>query len=91
MLLNIGEIYKTALVSLTFLIDIFNYFAPAWQNKIKYVGGWELKNLTRELTDLLRIRQSIRREKGEYLGWEILQSWFTRCFVPNSDNPSNMQ
>lgn len=24
---------------------IFNYFAPAWQNKIKYIGGQELKNL----------------------------------------------
>lgn len=54
-----GEIYKTALVSLTFRIDIFTYFTPAWQNKMKYVGGWELKNLTWELTDLLRIMQSI--------------------------------
>ena len=45
-LLNIGWIYRTALVSLTFLIDIFkyfNYFAPAWQNKMKYVGFRELK------------------------------------------------
>lgn len=38
LLLNMWDL-QTALVSLTLLIDIFNYFAPAWQNN---VGCWEL-------------------------------------------------
>lgn len=93
MLLNIGGIYKTALVSLTFLIDIFDYFAPAWQNEIKYGGVRELKKPSLGTNrSLLRVRQSILKDREEYLGWKILQSWFTlRCFAPNSDNSSNMQ
>lgn len=71
------------------LIDIFT-FAPAWQNKM-LVGSQKLKNLDWELTDLCSEYGNPFQET-DYPDWKILQSWFTwRCFVPNSDNSSNMQ
>lgn len=50
--------------------------------KVCWWSGTETSSLGIN-TSLLRIRRSIWRDKGEYQGWTILQSWFTwRCFVP---------